>query len=65
MNTQELKNEAFEEIDINRKQIIELGRSVFNEPEEGFREYRTAKRVEAFFQDWGSFYDWIYSLVFT
>ena len=53
MNTQNLKDEAFEEIEGNREQIIELGRSVFNEPEEGFREHKTAQKVEAFFQDWG------------
>lgn len=53
MNIQALKNEAFKEIDRHRDQIIELGRSVFNEPEEGFRERRTMEKVEAFFKDWG------------
>ena len=53
MNTQKLKDEAFKEIEGNRDQIIGLGRSVFNEPEEGFREHKTAKKVEKFFQDWG------------
>jgi amidohydrolase len=53
MNTQKLKNEAFKEIENNKQPIIELGRSVFNEPEEGFCEHRTAKKVETFFKDWG------------
>ena len=53
MNVQELKNEAFAEIDRHRSEIVALGRSIFNEPEEGFREHRTAQKVEAVFRDWG------------
>lgn len=53
MNVQNIKNRAFEEIDRNRRQIVDLGRSVFQEPEEGFRELRTARKVETFFRSWG------------
>lgn len=53
MDTKVLKNAAFAEIESNRKQIIDLGRSVFNEPEEGFCEHQTARKVETIFKDWG------------
>ena len=53
MDTKVLKDAAFAEIESNRKQIIDLGRSVFNEPEEGFCEHQTARKVETIFKDWG------------
>ena len=53
MDTKVLKNAAFAEIESNRKQIIDLGHSVFNEPEEGFCEHQTARKVETIFKDWG------------
>ena len=53
MDTKVLKDAAFAEIESNRKKIIDLGRSVFNEPEEGFCEHQTARKVETIFKDWG------------
>ena len=53
MDTKVLKDAAFAEIESNRKKIIDLGRSVFNEPEEGFCEHQTAQKVETIFKDWG------------
>jgi amidohydrolase len=53
MDTAEIKKIAWEEIDRNREQIVQLGRSVFEEPEEGFREHKTAAKVEAAFRRCG------------
>ena len=53
MDTKVLKDAAFAEIESNRKKIIDLGHSVFNEPEEGFCEHQTARKVETIFKDWG------------
>ena len=53
MDTKVLKDAAFAEIESNRKKIIDLGHSVFNEPEEGFCEHQTAQKVETIFKDWG------------
>ncbi len=43
--TAELKKAASDEIDNNREAIIGIGKSIFNEPEEGYREFRTAEKV--------------------
>ncbi len=53
MSPDDLKAAALKEIDANRERIIELARAIFAEPEEGYREVKTAARVEAIFSEWG------------
>ncbi|WP_319478420.1 amidohydrolase [Marispirochaeta aestuarii] len=48
---EELKQAAFEEIDLHRQRIIELGKSIWKEPEQGFQEYKTAEKVAAAFRE--------------
>ena len=53
METAEIKKIAWDEIDRHREQILQLGHSVFDEPEEGFREHKTAAKVEEAFRQCG------------
>jgi len=45
-----LKQEALYTIDRNRDEIVKIGKSIFNEPEEGYREYKTAQKVKEEFE---------------
>jgi amidohydrolase len=53
MNPEDLKAAALKEIDANRESILALARAIFAEPEEGYREVKTAAKVEAVFSEWG------------
>lgn len=46
----QIKKAAMDEIDNNREYIIGIGKSIFNEPEEGYREFRTAEKVSDAFR---------------
>lgn len=51
MGKAELKKIAIEEIEKNRERIVELGKSIFSEPEEGFKEFKTAEKVKNAFKE--------------
>jgi len=53
MTREKLKEVALDEIDRHSERIVQLGKSIFSEPEEGFREFKTAKKVEEIFSEWG------------
>ncbi|UCD70484.1 MAG: amidohydrolase [Syntrophobacterales bacterium] len=53
MTSEKLKEVALDEIDRHSERIVQLGKSIFSEPEEGFREFKTAKKVEEIFSEWG------------
>jgi metal-dependent amidase/aminoacylase/carboxypeptidase family protein len=53
MTSEELKEAALEEINRHSERIVGLGKSIFSEPEEGFREFKTARKVEEIFSEWG------------
>ncbi len=46
MNKEQLKQLVCEEIDKNQEEIIDVGKQIFNNPELGYKEYKTAKLVE-------------------
>lgn len=50
---EQLKQAACEAIDKNRDKIIAIGDSIFNEPELGFKEFKTAERVKRVFDEIG------------
>ena len=50
---QELKKRACEAIDKNRDKIIEIGDSIFAEPELGYKEFKTAEKVKKAFDEMG------------
>lgn len=50
---QELKQRAIEAIDKNRDKILEIGDSIFQEPELGYKEVKTAAKVKAVFDELG------------
>ncbi len=52
MTLKEIKTKALEDIDLNRESIINLGKEIFAEPEVGYREYRTAEKVDRIFSGW-------------
>ncbi len=54
---EELKRAACEAIDRNRDKIIELGDSIFAEPELGYKEFKTSKKFQAFLDDLGFEYE--------
>ena len=41
MTKEQLKQKACEAIDQNREKIVALGRSIFSEPELGYKEFKT------------------------
>jgi len=49
MNKQELKQQVCAAIDAQKDAIIALGESIFNEPELGFKEFKTADKVKQAF----------------
>ncbi len=53
MEREDLKKSAIEEIDRNWDKIIQLAHSIESEPEEGYREHKTARKVEDIFREWG------------
>ena len=53
MNKEILIQTAFEEIDKYRDKIINIADSILKEPEEGFKEYKTALKVKDVFEDLG------------
>ena len=48
---EDLKKMAIDAIDRNRGPIIDIGDSIFSEPELGFKEYRTADKIKQVFHD--------------
>jgi len=50
MTKQELKQKVCAAIDANRSRILALGHAIFNEPELGFKEFKTAAKVEETFK---------------
>ncbi|GAK58386.1 amidohydrolase [Candidatus Vecturithrix granuli] len=50
MTTDQLKSLAIEEIDRHRDVIIDAAKSIWNEPEEGYREYRTVRKIEEIYR---------------
>ena len=50
MTIDQLKKLAIEEIDRHRDTIIDTAQSIWNEPEEGFREYKTARKIEEIYR---------------
>ncbi len=48
-----MKKKAFEKIDRHRLEIIEMGRSVKSEPEQGYKEYKTAEKIKKIFTSLG------------
>ncbi len=57
MTPQELKKLACEAIDAHRQEIIALGDSIFEEPELGFKEWKTSAKVKAAFDKIGLTYE--------
>ena len=53
MTIREIKNKVFDAIDNNRDKIISIGESIFREPELGFKEFKTAEKVKAAFDEVG------------
>ncbi len=53
ISKQELKKRACEAIDANKDKIIEIGDSIFNEPELGYKEFKTAEKVKKVFEKLG------------
>ncbi len=53
MTVKELKKAVFDAIDNNRDKIISLGESIFREPELGYKEFKTAEKVKAAFDEIG------------
>lgn len=51
ISKEELKRRACEAIDKNRDKIIELGDSIFAEPELGFKEIKTAEKIKKIFDE--------------
>jgi len=49
----ELKRAACEAIDNHREEIMALGDSIFNEPELGYKEFKTAAKVQKLFDELG------------
>jgi len=56
MTKQELKDMACAAIDKHSEQIIALGDNIFNEPELGFKEFKTAEKVSNLFEALGFSY---------
>jgi len=56
-SVQELKKRACEAIDKNRDKIIAIGDSIFEEPELGYKEFKTAEKVKKAFDEMGFKYE--------
>ena len=57
MTKEILKHKALQAIDENRETIITIAKLIWAEPEEGYREYKTAQKVEEIFDEWGIPYE--------
>lgn len=57
VSREELKKRACEAIEKNRDKIIEIGDSVFGEPELGYKEFKTAAKVKKVFDELGLQYE--------
>ena len=57
MDKQTAKQKVMESIEENGDRIIEFGRDVWDNPELGFKEERTARKVELFFEELGLSYE--------
>ncbi|PID56869.1 amidohydrolase [candidate division KSB3 bacterium] len=57
MTKEALKKMAVQAIEKHRETIIKTAKSIWAEPEEGYREYKTAQKVEEIFADWGIPYE--------
>lgn len=53
MDKKALQNMAFKEIDNYRDKIIDIANSILHEPEEGFKEKKTAQKVKKAFEELG------------
>lgn len=53
MTIQEIKTKVFTAIDNNRDKIVSIGERIFREPELGFKEFKTANKVKAAFDEIG------------
>ena len=53
MTKEELKRKVCEAIAARKDDIIALGESIFNEPELGYKETKTAGKVGRIFTEWG------------
>lgn len=51
MNKKELKELVCREIDKNKEKIIGIGQKIFENPELGYKEFKTAKVVESVFDE--------------
>ncbi|RLD14196.1 MAG: amidohydrolase, partial [Caldiserica bacterium] len=49
MEKSELKKIVLDEIEKRKEEIISICRSIYNEPEEGFKEFRTREKIKSFF----------------
>lgn len=54
---EELKAIALKAIDDNRDKIVAIGDSIFSEPELGYKEFKTAAKVKALFDELGYKYE--------
>ena len=50
---EQLKGSVCASVEASRERIVELGESVMDEPEVGFKEHRTADRVKSVFEEAG------------
>ena len=53
MTKEQLKQKACEAIDQNREKIVALGRSIFSEPELGYKEFKTSEKIKKAFDEMG------------
>jgi len=53
ISKRELKKRAIEEIDKKKDEIIAIADSIFNEPELGYKEFKTAEKVKKVFDELG------------
>ena len=53
MDKAQLKQKVFAAIDANAKELIALGRDIQANPELGYKEFETAKKVQAAFDKLG------------
>ncbi len=54
---EELKKIAINAIDNKRKEILSIGDSIYNEPELGYKEFKTAEKVKGVFETMGIPYE--------
>ncbi len=57
LKKEELKKIAMNAIDKKREDILRIGDSIYNEPELGYKEFKTAEKVKQVFEDMGIPYE--------